>query len=118
MIQATVHKLDNGKDVVAGTITLKNGKYILSDEDSLLLKNIIKEPVYNKKIYYPKDGENFLKSLPHQYTSPYLRVSLKEVKESDLPKTIREEVVGDLLKNLAPKTDNNVTHEKYIITNG
>lgn len=114
---ATVHILDHGKDSVGGTISFKDGKMQSSNPDSLLLKNIIADKVFiGNKVYTAKDGEKFLKALPYQYTSPYLRVSVGNEEDQPKEKGFREELVKDMLGNLHPETDN--LHNKYKIVNG
>jgi hypothetical protein len=73
-----IRDIENDEDHLVGILRLKEGK-IVPEPDSLLLRNILAEPVFDweaMELYYPrKQPEEFLRALHLQYRSAYLRAS-------------------------------------------
>ena len=71
-----------GKDALVGTLRLVNGKVVAEPAERQLVHAILAEPVYDpktKEVLTATDNpEEFLRSLPRQYKSAYLRAILVE----------------------------------------
>jgi hypothetical protein len=80
-------KGDDLAQVLAGTITLKDGKLMCraekGHENSLKSVKDNKSYIGDKEFDPDKDPEGWLKSLPHQYTGGFLRARL--LRKGDRP---------------------------------
>jgi 2'-5' RNA ligase len=82
-MQVKIHILQDGRDLVAGTLTLEGGKIVAEPADMQRLRHILETPIPEYRTMQPLDArsdpEGFLRNLQFTYSGAYLRAG--EVEE-------------------------------------